>query len=885
MTRQESHQDVPMVELGTALDPVEAQLLRVADAYLDQLHERETPAPGPLDTPEPELAECLDRRLALVQLLYEATQQPDSNWDECPADGEAEIPERFGRYRVIGILGDGGFGTVYRGFDEELRREVAVKVPHPFRLGDPRSSDQLVREARMLAQLHHPSIVRVYDVGKTAEGMPYIVSELIEGCDLAEELREGRLPFERSVRLVAEVAEAVDFAHRSAGLIHRDLKPQNILLNRDGKPHVSDFGLALAADLDDPTQHRRLVGTPHYMSPEIAGGEGHRIDGRADIYSLGVILYELLTGRNPFQGADLFRVLDQVRHHEPPAPTQIDRAIPTQLERICLKAMAKRRSDRYPTAAALASDLRHVVESAEEELGATADRRRPVASKGLRPFRESDAASFLWLIPGPRDEEGVPQEVRFWTSRIDSTDPNVAFAIGALYGPSGAGKSSLLCAGILPRLSQQVTVVLIEAAEHGTEELLLQQIQRRSDAPVATADLPASVAHLRCREHDSGVTKTLIILDQFERWLAANDPRDTELTAALRQCDGQRVQCLLVVRDDFWYSLTRLMGEVEVPLRESSNCAAVQLLSVAQARHVLEAFGRASGQLPHDRELTVEQERFLDEVVEGLSRDGAVVPVRLNVFVEMARGKPWSTDMLREIGGLDGLGVKFLEETLGAGAPARRRRHEKATRRLLESLLPDSQSAGHARLRSESELRSCSGYERRPHELEQLLQMLDVDLKLITRVDMVGEPHYQLAHDCLVAPVQQWTRQRRRETYRGRACLCLEERTTAWTTRRENRRLPSVIEWLGIGLLTAHRDWSSPQRSMMSAANRYYLWRGLLATLLIASMTLVVACVRRQVDERRTADRADALITQLCQARTTEVPGIVGGAPPIAPTP
>jgi serine/threonine protein kinase len=272
------------------------------------------------------------------------------------AGGEGELPDRFGRYRVVSLLGSGGFGAVYKGRDEELRREVAIKVPRPGLVASEKDVESYLAEARTLAGLDHPHIVPVYDVGRTADGLCFVVSKVIEGSDLARRIAEGRPPVAESVEITAAVAEALHYAH-TRGLVHRDVKPANILLDRAGKPYLSDFGLALRDE--DFGKGAGYAGTPAYMSPEQARGEGHRVDGRSDIFSLGAVLYELLTGHRPFRGESQAEVLKAITTAEARPPRQIDDSLPKELERICLKALAKPLTERYTTARDMADDLWH----------------------------------------------------------------------------------------------------------------------------------------------------------------------------------------------------------------------------------------------------------------------------------------------------------------------------------------------------------------------------------------------------------------------------------------------------------------------------------------------------------------------------------------------
>ncbi len=320
------------------------------ERYLELLQSGHQPDREQLLHEHPGLASALDCLEALERLRPVAAEAPstDSLVGMAPSD--------FGTYELIEEIGRGGMGVVYKARQKSLDRVVAVKMILASHLASADHVRRFQAEARAAAQLSHPNIVHIHEVGQMA-GQHYFVMEFVDGPSLSQRIAQGPMDIDAAVQLIVKVARAVDHLHRHQ-IVHRDLKPSNILLDCEGQPYVSDFGLAKVFTSDsNQTATGVIAGTPSYMSPEQAAGRTEKVGPASDVYSLGAILYELLTGQPPFCEENPLDTVMQVLSCDPVLPRRLNHRIPRRLQLICLKCLAKRSQDRYPSAKALAEDL------------------------------------------------------------------------------------------------------------------------------------------------------------------------------------------------------------------------------------------------------------------------------------------------------------------------------------------------------------------------------------------------------------------------------------------------------------------------------------------------------------------------------------------------
>lgn len=821
---------------------------------------------------------------------------------------EHRIPQKIGRYLVSQLIGAGAFGLVYRATDPTLDRTVAIKVPRPEIVADSKNVEAYLAEGRALASLSHPNIVPVHDVGSNKDFPCFIVLEHIEGESLATKLKRGRFSTVHAAELIATIAEALHYAHNH-GLTHRDVKPSNIHIASDGRPYLIDFGLAILDE--DIGSGPRYAGTVAYMSPEQARGEGHRVDGRSDIFSLGAVLYEVLSGHRAFRGNSTDELMHQVATLEPRPLRQYDEKIPQALVQVCSKAIAKRALDRYASAFDMAQDLRHFLTQ-----GTPAEDRSSVAGssvnkadvgsqssdcqlirivpKGLRSFDDQDAGFFMNLLPGVRDAVGLPESLRFWKSKIEQTDAELTFSVGLLYGPSGCGKSSLVKAGLLPSLTRDVVPIYVEATATDTIRLTLQRLQRRFPSLPTELKLQQTLRELRTGRYLGPSEKILLVFDQFEQWLHANlGKENTDLVQALRQCDGSKLQCLVMVRDDFWMAATRFMHELENYLLDGVNSRSIDLFTTRHAKKVLTAFGQAFGAISENSDkISVEQNSFLDKAVELLVVDGTVMCVRLALFAQLMSNKPWTPETLQLTGGVTSIGTEFLEATFNSPkSPPAHRYHQKAARAVLQMLLPDLSSDIKGNMQPYDSLLAASGYPTR-EEFDKLLKILDHELRLITPTESIetrpDEPSesvgtqttknlrfYQLTHDYLVSSLRSWLFQKQQETRRGRAELLLADRSALWNKKPDSDLLPRLWDFLTIRWWTNPKKWTRSEAAMMQRASNRLLFNAGCVFAIVALLLTTLRIALHFQTQHNLASRAKTIVAAVQLTRGEFVPSAI----------
>lgn len=505
-----------------------------------------------------------------------------------------------------------------------------------------------------------------------------------------------------------------------------------------------------------------------------------------------------------------------------------------------------------------------------------------VVPKGLLQFDENAAGFYLDLMPPPYYQIGsrtIPEIVQHWKQFFES-EPSIG-SVGVLLGPSGSGKSSLFRAGVGPLLYRTsggkfIETIYIQATAQDFENKLLNLL--RTHLNIAELENCSSLEDYMQGYYglpNSQKKKLVIVIDQFEQWLLLwNRQQDAELVRTIKQNRSSLVQFMLIVRDDFWryaHNFMDVIGEELTPKNHRSH----QLFDLPHSKKVLQLFGQAYQRV--DPTPTPQQQEFIERAVAGLANQNRneVICLRLSLFAFMMRTRAWNMETWNDVGGVKGLGVKFLEDTIGRSSEARFAKYRDGAKEVLRFLLPDRGSDDVRRQLSASELRKQIGYDDKPVEFLELLKVLHKELRIITLSD--GESsadmessiatsssdaqYYQLAHDFLVSAVREWLSLTQKSTRSGRAMLLLENRSIAW--HLDNRRsgaLPSMREYCDIRWQTKPHAWTDSQREMMRAARRMFMTKMSAAVAVMSVALIAIGVVTYNLRKQAAKDAIASLI-------------------------
>lgn len=546
-------------------------------------------------------------------------------------------------YRLLEQVGEGAFGVVYRAIQPQVGREVAIKAVHPELANHPDFVRRFDHEAQIVARLEHPHVVPLYDYWREPDAA-YLVMRFLRGGSVDDLLEAGPLETSTAVSITQQIASALAAAHRQ-GVVHRDVKPGNVLLDEEGNAYLSDFGVALDAGSPERSTGTMMRGTPAYLSPEQIRLEP--ASPSSDVYALGIVVFEMLTGEHPFPESSLTALLDRHAHDAVPSVRTLRPDLPAEVDAVIGRATAKDAGDRFPEITMIAAELRAALEGTRVVEEATGPTRNPY--KGLRAFLEADAVDFF-------GREAVT--TRLIHSLADD-DPAARFL--AVVGPSGSGKSSVVRAGLIPALrrgaipgSERWYIIELLPGSHPFRELETALLGVAVEPPPSLLEVLESdelgIARAAERVLPDPAALLLVVVDQLEElFTMTEDVERTRFLAGLRAAALQpegRVRVVATLRADFYDAPLSVPGFGDLL---AARTEAITPMAPEELERAIVA--------PADQAGFVVEPRLLAEMIADVADRPGALPLlqyALTELAERADGRTLTLDAYRRIGRVSG---------------------------------------------------------------------------------------------------------------------------------------------------------------------------------------------------------------------------------------